>query len=126
MKVLVIEDNSSNMKLVVRLLEREGYDVFQAMEAESGLKIAKLELPELILLDMQLPGMDGLTALSHLKEDKLTREIKVIALTAFAMDGDRESYLLAGCDEYMSKPINYKDFLKMVGSFKTGSRDGEQ
>lgn len=125
MKILVIEDNPSNMKLVVRLLEGEGYRVFQAIEAESGLKLAAAELPDLILLDMQLPGMDGLDALIHLKEDKLTRDISVIALTAFAMDGDRERFLEAGCVEYISKPINYKEFLKMVGSFKTGAMDGE-
>lgn len=113
------------MKLVVKLLEGEGYDVFQAMEAETGLRLAKDELPELIVLDMQLPGMDGLTALGRLKQDELTRDIKVIALTAFAMDGDRESFMKAGCDGYMSKPISYKEFLQMVGSFRGGGSVGE-
>ncbi|MBE9532293.1 MAG: response regulator [Proteobacteria bacterium] len=125
MKILVIEDNPSNMKLAVRLLEGEGYDVLQAVEAESGLELAVARRPELILLDMQLPGMDGLSALKRLKEDELTRDMKVIALTAFAMDGDRERFLKAGCDGYMAKPINYKEFLKMIESYKSGSDNGE-
>ncbi len=125
MKILVIEDNPSNMKLVVKLLQGEGYDVLQATEAETGLSLAKDELPELIILDMQLPDMDGLTALEHLRRYELTKDIKVIALTAFAMDGDREAFMDAGCDGYMSKPISYKEFLQMVGSFKAEGSVGE-
>lgn len=125
MMVLVIEDNPSNMKLVARLLTGEGHEVLKAGEAESGIRLAQDACPDLILLDMQLPGIDGLTALARLKEDEKTRDIKVVALTAFAMDGDRERFLEAGCDEYMAKPIRYKEFLRMIETFKAGSEDGK-
>ncbi|MEE9542817.1 MAG: response regulator [Thermodesulfobacteriota bacterium] len=123
MKVLVVEDNPSNMKLVARLLTGAGHEVLKAEEAEGGIRLAQDESPDLILLDMQLPGMDGLSAVARLREDERTKDIKVVALTAFAMDGDRERFLQAGCDEYMSKPIGYKEFLKMIDSFKAGSKD---
>ncbi len=125
MKVLVIEDNPSNMKLFARLLTGDGHEVLKAEEAKGGIKLARDERPDLILLDMQLPEIDGLSALSRLREDDRTKDIKVVALTAFAMDGDKERFLEAGCDGYMSKPIGYKDFLKLIDTFKTGSVDGE-
>ena len=112
--ILVIEDNPSNMKLAVFLLEKEGYQVVQAVDAEEGIRIARPRLPDLILMDVQFPGMDGLTATRLLKSDAVTRHIKIIALTAFAMRGDQEKIKAAGCDAYIAKRIRYKEFLKVV------------
>ncbi len=112
--ILVIEDNPSNMKLAVFLLEKEGHEVLQAPDAEEGLRVARDRLPALILMDVQLPGMDGLAATRLLKADAATRHIKIVALTAFAMRGDQEKIEAAGCDDYIAKPIRYKEFLKVV------------
>ena len=113
-RILIIEDNPANMKLVVFLLEKEGYEVIQAMDAEEGIRIAQQQLPVLILMDVQLPGMDGLAATRLLKADAATSHIKIVALTAFAMRGDQEKIEAAGCDGYIAKPIRYKEFLKVV------------
>ncbi len=113
--ILVIEDNAANMKLAVFLLEKEGYEVLQAVDAEEGLRLARERLPALVLMDVQLPGMDGLAATRLLKFDPVTQHIKVVALTAFAMTGDREKIEAAGCDGYVAKPIRYQEFLKVVG-----------
>lgn len=115
-KVLVVEDNSANMKLVVLLLNSAGYQVLQAFDAESGLVMARQEQPDLILMDIQLPGMDGLTATRQLKQESATRGIKVIALTGMAMQGDAEKVLSAGCDGYISKPISYNTFLEKISA----------
>lgn len=121
-RILVIEDNTANMKLVVFLLESEGHDVLQANDAEQGIRLAREQLPELILMDVQLPGMDGLVATRLLKGDAATRAIKVVALTAFAMRGDEENIRAAGCDGYVAKPIRYQEFLQTVGNMLAGSR----
>lgn len=125
MKVLVIEDNKTNMKLTVELLKMEDYVVLQAEDADSGMAIARQELPDLILMDIQLPGTDGLTATRLLKADEKTKHIKIIALTAFAMKGDMEKIKAAGCDEYISKPIRYKAFLDTVKSV-LGNKDSHK
>ena len=96
MRVLVVEDNQINMKLTADLLARSGYEVLKAFEAETALKIAREEMPDIVIMDMQLPGMDGLTATTILKTDEKTRHIKIIAVTAFAMKGDMERILNAG------------------------------
>ena len=114
-RILVVEDNAANMKLTVLLLERDGHEVLQANDAEEGIRIAQTRLPKLILMDVQLPGMDGLTATRQLKSDVATRKIKIVALTALAMSGDREKIEAAGCDGYIAKPIRYQEFLKVVG-----------
>ena len=114
MKILIIEDNPQNMKLAAAILEKTGYEVLKASEADSGIALARQEVPDAILMDIQLPGMDGLTATKLLKGDRATREIPVIALTAFAMKGDRERMIEIGCDDYVSKPIRYKEFLATV------------
>ncbi len=116
MKVLVVEDNLINMQFVSELLKRAGYKVLEAMEADTGIVLAREEQPALILMDIQLPGMDGLTAVRLLKGDDKTRHIKIIAVTAFAMKGDRERMEDAGCDGYVPKPIRYKEFLETVKS----------
>lgn len=113
-RILIIEDNPINMKLAQLLLETSGHEVLQAVNAVEGLDIARKQLPEIILMDIQLPGMDGLTATRLLKEDSKTSQIKIIALTAFAMKGDEEKMRNAGCDGYIAKPIRYKEFLETV------------
>jgi two-component system cell cycle response regulator DivK len=115
-KVLVVEDNPANMTLAVFLLESAGHTVMSAMDAEAGLTLARAEQPQLILMDIQLPGMDGLEATMLLKRDDMTRAIPVIALTALAMKGDEERIRAAGCDGYIAKPLVYKDFLAVISS----------
>ena len=116
-RVLVVEDNVSNMTLATFLLKSAGHTVLSATDAEKGLTIARAEQPELILMDIQLPGMDGLEATALLKGDVTTRAIPVIALTALAMKGDEERIRAAGCDGYIAKPLAYREFLATVGMF---------
>lgn len=115
-RVLVVEDNRSNMTLATFLLESAGHTVLSATDAETGLGIARAEQPELILMDIQLPGMDGLEAIGLLKGDDATRAIPVIALTALAMKGDEERIRAAGCDGYIAKPMRYQEFLAAVAT----------
>lgn len=112
--ILIIEDTSANLKLAVFLLESVGHTVFSAADAEAGVALARSERPDLILMDIQLPGMDGLQATALLKRDDATRGIPVIALTALAMKGDKERILAAGCDGYIAKPLRYQEFLEHV------------
>ncbi|WP_420473939.1 response regulator [Noviherbaspirillum sp. ST9] len=113
-RILVVEDNPANMKLVLFILQKGGHDVLQAIDAEAGLRAAREQQPDLILMDVQLPGMDGLEATRLLKSDPDTRRIPVIALTAMAMRGDEEHVRAAGCDGYIAKPIDYKALLMHV------------
>ena len=113
-RVLIIEDNRANMTLATFLLQSAGHGVLSATDAEAGLALARAEQPDLILMDIQLPGMDGLEATRLLKTDEATRSIPVIALTALAMKGDEERIRAAGCDGYIAKPIRYKEFLTAV------------
>jgi len=115
-KVLIVEDNPANMKLAVFLLRSAGHTVLSATDAEAGLTLARDEQPHLILMDMQLPRMDGLEATALLKQDDATRSIPVIALTALAMKGDEERIRAAGCDGYIAKPMNYHEFLAAIAS----------
>lgn len=113
-RILIIEDNATNRKLFSTILRIEKYEVFEAEEAVRGLELAREVRPDLILMDIQLPGMDGLTATRRLKEDDDLKEIPVLALTAFAMDGDARKATDAGCDGYISKPINVGGFLEAL------------
>ena len=115
-KVLIVEDNPANMTLAVFLLESAGHRVISATNAEAGLTLARDEQPDLILMDIQLPGMDGLQATVLLKGGDATRAIPVIALTALAMKGDEERIRAAGCDGYIAKPLAYKDFLAVISA----------
>ena len=119
--ILVIEDNATNMTLTGFLLENAGHVVIPATTAEIGLALARKSPPDLILMDIHLPGMDGLQATALLKADAKTRAIPVIALTALAMKGDEERIMAAGCDGYIAKPLDYKDFLRVVGERLAGS-----
>jgi two-component system cell cycle response regulator DivK len=113
-RVLVIEDNQANMKLATLLLRNAGHTVLCAADAEAGLTIARAELPDLILMDIQLPGMDGLAATALLKKDPATAAIPVIALTAMAMKEDEEKSQVAGCDAYMAKPLRYRELYAAI------------
>ena len=115
-RVLVIEDNAANLTFAVFLLESASHQVMTATDAEEGLARARLEIPDLILMDIQLPGMDGLEATAQLKRDEATRDIPVIALTALAMKGDEERIRAAGCNGYIAKPMHYKEFLAAVSA----------
>jgi two-component system cell cycle response regulator DivK len=112
--ILVVEDNDLNTKLVVAILEDAGYQVVVAQSAEEGLPLAHTLRPGLVLMDIDLPGMDGLAALQHLRTDPQTRAMKVIAITAFAIKGDRELFLAAGFDGYVSKPFKMDELLEAV------------
>jgi two-component system, cell cycle response regulator DivK len=119
--ILVVEDNPANMTLAVFLLQSAGHVVLTAIDAESGLALARDAHPQLILMDIQLPGMDGLRAIGVLKTDEATRAIPVIALTALAMKGDEERIRAAGCDGYIAKPISYRPFLETIAAQLAGS-----
>ena len=114
--ILVVEDHPDNMLLTVLLLESAGHTVLSAIDAEAGLALARERLPALNLMDVQLPGMDGLEATALLKQDAATRAIPVIALTALAMKGDEERIRAAGCDGYIAKPLAYVDFLTVIAA----------
>jgi two-component system, cell cycle response regulator DivK len=115
-KVLIVEDNPTNLTLAVFLLQSAGHTVLSAADAEAGLTLARDEQPNLILMDIQLPGMDGLEATLLLKRDEATRAIPVIALTALAMKGDEERIRAAGCDGYIAKPMRYQEFLATIAA----------
>ena len=115
-KILVVEDNPVNMTLAIFLLQSAGHTVLSAIDAEAGLRLARSEQPSLILMDIQLPDMDGLEATGILKRDESTRKIPVIALTALAMKGDEERIRAAGCDGYIAKPLAYRDFLATIAA----------
>ncbi|MBC8160692.1 MAG: response regulator [Roseiflexaceae bacterium] len=112
--ILIVEDNEKNLKLARDLLQFKGYRTLEARDAESGLALAAAHHPDLILMDIQLPGMDGLAALAQLKAHPATTTIPVVAVTAFAMSNDRERFLGAGFDGYLVKPINIKEFPEQV------------
>jgi len=118
-KVLVVEDNAANMALATFLLQSAGHTVLSAADAEAGLTLARAEQPALILMDIQLPGIDGLAATRLLKSDDRTRTIPVIALTALAMKGDEERIRAAGCDGYIAKPLAYKTFFETIAAHLT-------
>jgi two-component system cell cycle response regulator DivK len=122
--ILVVEDNPTNMRLAVYVLESAGHTVLTASDAEAGLTLARASVLDLILMDIQLPGMDGLEATAHLKQNPATRAIPVIALTALAMKGDEERIRAAGCDGYIAKPMSYKDLLSTVSARLDGTSVG--
>jgi two-component system cell cycle response regulator DivK len=120
-RVLIVEDNPTNMTLAIFLLKSAGHTVLSATDAEMGLTLARSEGPDLILMDIQLPGMDGLEATALLKRDEATRAIPVIALTALAMKGDEARIRAAGCDGYIAKPMRYQEFLATIAARLAGA-----
>jgi two-component system cell cycle response regulator DivK len=115
-RILIVEDNATNMTLAIFLLQSAGHTVLSATDAETGLTLARDERPDLILMDIQLPGMDGIQATVLLKRDEATRAIPVVALTALAMKGDEERIRAAGCDGYIAKPMHYQEFLTTIAA----------
>ena len=116
-KILIIEDNLLNLELTTDLLEANGFVVHSAQTAEEGLRLARELLPDLVLMDFSLPGMDGLSATQNLKADPLTHRLIVVGLTANAMKGDEELALHAGCDGYLTKPIDTRTFIATIKKF---------
>src|SRR3954452_24369286 len=112
--VLIVEDNSRNLKLVRDLLDFAGYRTVTAGSAEDGLDLARAHRPDLVLMDVQLPGMDGIEALRHLRAD--LGDVPVVALTAFAMKDDRERFLAVGFDAYIEKPLDVREFPRQVAA----------
>ena len=115
--ILIVEDNPKNLKLVRDVLQFHGFATLEAETGEAGVALARERLPVLVLMDVQLPGMDGRAALKLLKADVSTQHIPIIALTAFAMKGDQESLQTEGFDGYMAKPIDIKELPKVVERF---------
>ena len=120
-RILIIEDNHANMKLASLLLRNAGHTALCAADAETGLTLARADKPDLILMDIQLPGMDGLAATALLKQDPSTAEIPIIALTAMAMKEDREKTSAAGCDAYIAKPLRYQELYAAINVLLTRS-----
>ncbi|TRX54949.1 response regulator [Thalassomonas sp. M1454] len=116
-KVLLVEDNEMNRDMLSRRLIKKGFEVVMAFDGQQGVEMSVSEKPDIILLDMSLPVMDGWTAAGHIKANAETKEIPVIALTAHAMAEDREKALAAGCDEYDTKPIDFKRLLVTMNKF---------
>ena len=113
-KILIIEDTENNRVLLTRRLRPRGYDIITAEDAEKGLLLVEVERPDLVLMDVGLPGMNGWDATRQLKSNPATKHVPVIALTAHAMDGDREKAIAAGCDEYEIKPIDFNRLFEKI------------
>ena len=116
-KILLVEDNEMNRDMLSRRLTRRGFDVLIAVDGGEGIEMARSEKPDLILMDMSLPVVDGWEATRQLKADKTTSDIPIIALTAHAMEGDRRKAMEAGCDEYDTKPIDMKRLMEKIEGF---------
>jgi two-component system cell cycle response regulator DivK len=117
--ILIVEDNEKNLKLVRDVLRFKGYQTIEAMTAGEGLRLARSELPMLVLMDIQLPDFDGITALTMLRADPLTRDIPVLAVSASAMPDDRQKILKSGFNEYITKPIDIRSFVETVERYTT-------
>ncbi|MEW4322726.1 response regulator [Chromobacterium vaccinii] len=126
-RILIVDDTPGNMVLTSIMLESEGHTLFCAERALVGIDIARRELPDLVLMDVQMPEMDGIAAVAILKDDPRTRAIPVVALTAYVMKGDRERMLAAGFDGYIEKPIDYVNFVaeirRLVGPQQTSGQE---
>ena len=116
-KILLVEDNEMNRDMLSRRLKRKGFEVVMATDGQAGLEMASTATPDLILMDLSLPVMDGWEATRRIKADAATQSIPVIALTAHAMAGDEQKALDAGCDDYDSKPVNLNRLLEKIGKF---------
>jgi two-component system, cell cycle response regulator DivK len=125
-KILYIEDNPQNMRLVRKMLKSGGYAMIEAMDGLSGVEIAMQEVPDLILMDINLPDIDGMEATSRLKANSQMLHIPIIALTANAMHGDRERFLEAGCDGYLAKPVSKNELLNTVAFYLENDTEDEQ
>ena len=113
-KILIVDDNEQNRLLISDILQYRGYEILEAGDGEKGISLARQFKPDLILLDMQMPGIDGFAAVEILKNDPLTKEIKLIVVTSLAMKGDREKIIALGVDDYVAKPIDTRQFPVLV------------
>lgn len=113
-RVLIVDDNPTNLKLVSFLVKASGYEVDSAQDAESAMAAINANRPKLVLMDLQLPGVDGLELTRRLKADPATRAIKIIAVTAYAMKGDQEKAIAAGCDDYVTKPVDTRALPQLI------------
>ena len=113
-RILVVEDNAQNRKLAQLVLQKGGHEVLCAEGGEEGVRLAREHLPDLVLMDIQMPGMDGIEATRVLRAGATTAGLKIIALTALAMKGDAERILAAGCDAYLAKPYHYNELIAVV------------
>jgi CheY-like chemotaxis protein len=120
-RILIVDDNVTNLKLVAYLMKSKGYEVATAVDADTALEAVRTVRPRLILMDLQLPGVDGLELTKQLKADPETREIIVIAVTAYAMKGDQDRALAAGCDDYVTKPIDTRQLPETIARHLAGS-----
>ncbi len=116
-RILLVEDNEMNRDMLKRRLERKGYEVIVAVDGQQGVEVARSVIPDLILMDMSLPIVDGWSATTQIKELSQLNHIPIIALTAHAMAGDREKAMEAGCDDYDTKPIEFKRLLEKIKNF---------
>lgn len=116
-RILVVEDNETNLYLIRFMLEKSGYEVIEAREGAVGVEMAVKEKPDLVIMDLQLPDIDGLEATKRIRASEADTEIPIIALTSFAMAGDREKALAAGCTGYIEKPINPDTFIAEIEKF---------
>jgi CheY-like chemotaxis protein len=116
-KILVVEDNQINMYLSCRILKSSGYEVIEARSGEEGVELAIKEKPDLIIMDIQLPGIDGYEATKRLRKSEADDEVPIIALTSYAMAGDKKKALKAGCTGYIEKPINPETFMDEIKKF---------
>ena len=115
--ILIVEDDPMNLKLIRDLLWIRGYTTLEATDGKQGIDMARAKMPDLILMDIQMPVMDGFEAISILKADPVTKSIPIIALTAFAMQGDRKKCMDAGCSEYITKPLDTRAFVTTVKEY---------
>jgi len=115
--VMVVEDNEKNRKLVRVVLKAKGYNIIEAATGEEALNLLKNQKPDIILMDIQLPGIDGLTLIKQIKASVITKDIPIIAVTAYAMKGDEQKILDTGCDAYVSKPINTQELPRIVEKY---------
>jgi two-component system cell cycle response regulator DivK len=116
-RILYVEDNFQNKRLVRKILMARGYEVLEAEDGLTGVELATKELPDLILMDISLPGIDGVEATQRIKAYRESARIPIIALTANAMRGDRERFIAAGCDNYLPKPISTNELLSLIGEY---------
>jgi len=116
-RILVIEDNETNIYLIGFILKKDGHEVIEARSGEEGLELAVKEKPDLILMDIQLPGIDGLETTKRIRESETDKKVPIVALTSYAMTGDREKSLAAGCTGYIEKPINPDTFMSEIEKY---------
>ena len=125
-KILVVEDNEKNRRLLRDVLQFNGFEVIEAINGEEGLSMARTENPDIILMDMQMPVMDGFTAIRTLRNDPGLKQIKIVAVTSFAMTGDREKIIAAGADGYVAKPIDTRELPAMLKVLSADSQKASE